>query len=408
MALLDERMSIVLGKKQAALMTKVKGSLLEGAAKKGLVTKEVAEEIFGWIEKSNRYAFNKSHAVSYAICGYWSAYAKAHFPVNFYCSYLFFADGKQDTQMEIRELIRDSKISGIKVEPPSVRNMDAKFSIRNNIINFGFNDIKSVGERQVEKLTEVISCAESDLNKNIADWSWYTFLINASHKINKKVVSALISVGAMSHFDASRNTMLYEYETWQKLTDKERSWIEERQDDWDSLIDALRSVSPTKKAGGGTFNTTRQNVVEDLIILLETPPYSLDDSPRWISNTEKEHLGMALSYAEVDSCDTSGANSTCKEFFEGHRGNIILAVQVSRVNEYLVKRGKSKGKPMAFLTVEDNTGSLDSITVFCDEWKEYQNLLYEGNTILLYGGESKGKGRHQNDDGFIVSKVSQI
>ena len=397
-----------IGKKQAGLMSQVKKSFLTGAAREGIVTTEVAEEIFGWIEKSNRYAFNKSHAVSYAICGYWSAYAKAHFPVNFYCSYLFFADGKQDTQAEIRELVRDSKISGIKVEPPSVRNMDTKFSIRDNIINFGFNDIKSVGERQVEKLTEAIRSAESELDKNIADWSWYAFLVNASHNINKKVVSALISVGAMSHFDISRNRMLYEHETWQKLTDKERAWIGERQEDWDNLEDALRSLSPTKKTGGETFNTTRQTIVEDLIILLENPPYSLDDSPRWISNTEKEHLGIALSYVEVDACDTSGSNSTCKEFFEGQRGNIILAVQISSVNEYLVKRGRSKGKPMAFLTVEDNTGSLDTITVFCDEWKKYQPLLYEGNTVLIHGKPPNNKRQHQRDDGLIVAKVSQI
>jgi len=48
-----------IGKKKADLMEKVKKSFLEGAVSQEIVTKEVAEEIFGWIEKSNRYAFNK-------------------------------------------------------------------------------------------------------------------------------------------------------------------------------------------------------------------------------------------------------------------------------------------------------------------------------------------------------------
>lgn len=48
-----------IGKKKADLMEKVKGQFLEGAEKLGIVSKEIAQEIFGWIEKSNRYAFNK-------------------------------------------------------------------------------------------------------------------------------------------------------------------------------------------------------------------------------------------------------------------------------------------------------------------------------------------------------------
>jgi DNA polymerase-3 subunit alpha len=401
-----------IGKKQAGLMASVKDSFLNGSDEKGVVSREIAEEIFGWIEKSNRYAFNKSHAVSYAVCAYWSAYAKAHFPINFYCNYLFYANGKQDPQSEIRDLVRDAKISGIKVSPPSIINMDAKFSIRNKVINFGFNDIKSVGEKHVEKLMQVIDSVESDLSKPIADWSWYQFLVNASHKINKNTMVSLASVGSMSHFGISRSKMLYEFETWQKLTDKEKEWVIDRQEQWECLVDALSQLSPTKKKGGGTFNTTRSSIVESLVLLLEDPPYSVEDSPGWVSNTEKEALGIALSYSEVDSCDISGSNSTCKEFFDGKRGNIILAVQISNVNEYIVKNGRSKGSPMGFLSVEDNTGCLDTATVFCDEWKKYRGILYEGNTVLLHGKSSgeafRGKSRYQIDDGFIVQKVSQI
>ena len=399
-----------IGKKQAGLMSEVKESFLEGASKEGIVSDEIAEEIFGWIEKSNRYAFNKSHAVSYAICGYWSAYAKAHFPVNFYCSYLFFADGKQDTQSEIRDLVTDAKLSGIDVTPPSLTNMSAKFGIKNNVINFGFNDIKSVGVKHVEKLLETIDSLEVELGKPVVDLAWYEFLVNASHKINVRVMTALISVGALSHLKISRNKMLYELETWQKLTDKEREWVIERRDQWGDLSSALKMLAPTKKLGGGTFNVTRSELVSDLVLLIENPPYSLDDSPSWVSSTEKEYLGISLTYSEVDACDTGASNCTCKEFFDGKDGNIILAIQIARANEYTVKRGRSKGQKMGFLSVEDGSGALDNITVFSDEWKKNKPLLYEGNTVLLHGGrsDSKGKRRSQSYDGFVVKKVFQI
>jgi DNA polymerase-3 subunit alpha len=48
-----------MGKKLADLMAKVKISFIEGAEKKGIVTKEEAEQIFEWIEASNRYSFNR-------------------------------------------------------------------------------------------------------------------------------------------------------------------------------------------------------------------------------------------------------------------------------------------------------------------------------------------------------------
>ena len=82
-----------IGKKKADLMAQVKKAFLEGAANKEIVTNEEAQEIFGWIEKSSRYAFNKSHAVSYAVCAYWSAFCKAHHQLEFYCNYLIYSKG---------------------------------------------------------------------------------------------------------------------------------------------------------------------------------------------------------------------------------------------------------------------------------------------------------------------------
>ena len=66
-------------------MAKLK-KVLQLTKKVGTVDKETAEEIFSWIEKSSRYAFNKSR-ISYAVCSYRSAYQKAHNPEEFFLSY---------------------------------------------------------------------------------------------------------------------------------------------------------------------------------------------------------------------------------------------------------------------------------------------------------------------------------
>jgi len=111
-----------IGKKKADLMNEVKKSFIAGAERVGTVSKEEAEQIFGWIEKSSRYAFNKSHSVSYAVCSYWSAYYKAHNTKEFFLSYLYYANEKQDPHQEIYELISEAKLFDIKVKTPSIVN----------------------------------------------------------------------------------------------------------------------------------------------------------------------------------------------------------------------------------------------------------------------------------------------
>lgn len=49
-----------IGKKDTAKMAKLKPQFLDGAKATGIVTEKEAEEIFSWIEASQRYGFNKS------------------------------------------------------------------------------------------------------------------------------------------------------------------------------------------------------------------------------------------------------------------------------------------------------------------------------------------------------------
>ena len=57
-----------IGKKKADLMAEVKKDFIKGCKKIGLVSEEVAEQVFSWIEKSSSYSCNKSHAEAYGMC----------------------------------------------------------------------------------------------------------------------------------------------------------------------------------------------------------------------------------------------------------------------------------------------------------------------------------------------------
>ena len=397
-----------IGKKKANLMARVKRSFLEGAVEQKVVSKENAEEIFSWIEKSSRYAFNKSHAVSYAICAYWSAYAKAHFPLEFYCNYLIHSSGKPDPQQEVKELVNDAKNNEIYISAPSVRTLNTLTDIIDGQIHFGLLSVKSVGMKQIDKFKAVISGAEVELGgKPLSDWSWYEFLTLASPQVNSRMLIALISIGFFSHLPESRQKMLDEFDTWNSLTKKEQEWAFINHSKYKDVLNLLKAMTPTKKEGGATFNAKRSSVLKDLVYHLENPAYSLKDDPEWIIRSEENYLGVSLTYSRIEAYDTHLANTTIREFIDGKRGDIKMAVTISEVKKYVTKKGKMKGSEMAFLCVEDNTGTLDTVTVFSEKWKEYKGILYQGNNVIICGGGSKGK-RYQIDDGFIVERIIEL
>ena len=90
-----------IGKKKPEEMAKIKTLFLDKSKVSKIVNVDEAEQIFSWIEKSQRYSFNKSHAISYAMNAYVSAYAKAHYPKQFFVSYLKYAKDKIDPIREI-------------------------------------------------------------------------------------------------------------------------------------------------------------------------------------------------------------------------------------------------------------------------------------------------------------------
>lgn len=396
-----------IGKKKADLMAKVKKSFVEGAERLGTVSKDEATEIFGWIEKSSRYAFNKSHSISYAVCSYWSAFAKAHNTKEFFLSYLYYANEKQDPHREIYELISEAKLFDITVKTPSLINYGEKFNINKNIIYFGIKDIKSLTGKNGDKLIEVLQNMEIDLNRKIKNMRWIDVLIYLNSKISSTSFKALASIGFFRGFSerVTRNKCLYDYEILKSLTKAEQTWLETNLSTkkWSNLKDALTDLAPTKKEGGGTSRADRKQTVLNEIQLLDNPPYDLIDDPSWVIDQEIKFLGCPVSLTKVETSDTSAANTTCKDVVNGKTGkDLCIVANIQRIADYKIKKGESKGKLMSFLTIEDETASLDSVIIFPNQKEKYKYILYQGNNLIFCGYVSG------NDGSFIVDKIHEI
>ena len=397
-----------IGKKKADLMEEVKEKFVEGCKKEKIVDEETSMEIFSWVEKASRYSFNKSHAVAYAINSYVTAWYKVHYTKEFFKTYLDFSSSKPDPHQEIYELVSDAKLFGITVKIPTINNYNIDFRLDGNCIYFGIKNIKSLTGVNGIKALNSIEEVSHQTDKKSSEFTWMDVLVYISPKISKPVFKALASIGFFKtkNINLSRNEALYQYEIFRSSVNKtENKWVMEHYEEkkWESLKDCLIDLQPTRKNGGGTFSVTRSQAIENEIYFLDNPPFSLEDDPRWLIEQEVKLLGCPISLSRVESSDTSLANITCKEIEGGRHGkNLFLAGSINKVFNYTIPKGKSKGKVMSFITVEDESCSIDNVIAFPEVREKYEFVLYENNN-LLFNGHIDPK-----DHSFIIDTIHEI
>jgi DNA polymerase-3 subunit alpha len=171
---LSDDLRKAIGKKNAKLMTELKQKFIDGCEKTGIVNSEVAHEIYDNIEKSNRYSFNASHSVVYAVNAYWSAYCKVHDTPIFFERYLNHAHKKPEWKDEIRDLVMDAKNFSLDVNPPNLSNLYKEFFYdkEKGCIFYGISRIKSVGDKESERFFKQIHETELKLGKTVEDFTW--------------------------------------------------------------------------------------------------------------------------------------------------------------------------------------------------------------------------------------------
>ena len=376
-----------IGKKKADEMSKLKDKFISGCLQVGILSQDQADQIFSWIEKSQRYSFNKSHAISYSMNAYLSAYAKTHFTRTFFASYLKFAKDKIDAQQEIKELIQNASQMDINVSTPDIRKLNRYFILKDKTIYFGLTDIKGVGQSVFNKLLTLTNVEE------VKKIGWIDMLFNILLNINSVAVKGLISSGAMDHYKFTRNQMLFEYSIACDLTKKETDLCKKYIDDKSTLKDIFLKLTNDK------INIRRKNVIINHIKSIEKPPFDTNDSIEWIADQEYELLGYSISCSKIDMYDISNTNCTCGEFLKNAQQDVIIAGEIENINVVKTKTGKNKGSDMAFLSISDNTGILDSVIIFPETYRTYQNILFNTNVIIVKGNRSKEK------DSLIAEKI---
>jgi len=139
-----------MGKKQIAVLNKMKAQFMEGATKKGHPADKL-EKIWADWESFAQYAFNKSHSTCYALVAYQTAYLKAHYPSEYMAAVLNHAGSIE----KITFFMEECKRMGLHVLGPDINESQRGFAVnKKGEIRFGMMGLKGVGENAIDYILE--------------------------------------------------------------------------------------------------------------------------------------------------------------------------------------------------------------------------------------------------------------
>ncbi len=122
--------------------------LVEGMVARGY-GREFAERCFKQIEGFGEYGFPESHAASFALLVYVSAWMKRHYPAVFACALLnsqpmgFYAPA---------QIVRDAIAHGVEVRAPDVNMSEWDCTLEPDALRLGFRQIKGFSEVDAARL----------------------------------------------------------------------------------------------------------------------------------------------------------------------------------------------------------------------------------------------------------------
>ena len=428
-----------MGKKLPEEMEKWKDHFIDGCVRQGY-EREMGDKLWDWCDKASGYLFNKSHAVAYATTAFKTAFAKCHYPTQFYTALLKYADKKTDTYDEMQQLVNDAKLFGISVIPPVVKEANADFKILNkNTIAYGIRYLKGVGESSMESIARIKG----------AD-NWIDFLVLADRfKVDKTSCEAMIKSGVLDEYKVPRTQMLAEYELFRQLTKNEQALILSLLSGRlhpSILIDVDKSDFTQKRTvtkyvkwhTTGIFDICgRYGPIAGLPLPdndkewtydFEHSIYSIINCKIANSRRAEKLTGLMDEYREKRFGINKGLHQMWEKFYFGipltsydkglvvdpdtlplievinqiPNANVKVAGIIENVGYTKIKRGDSKGKTMAFIDLADNTYLLRGLIAFSDCYEKHGENIMKGTAVSILGRKM------QDGNSIIVNSVKRL
>ncbi len=188
-------------KRSEKRMRKLESQLREGMAKNGIAGDE-AEKIITAIMSFALYGFPESHAASFALIAYASAYLKAHYPAAFYCALL---NNQPMGFYHPSTLVKDAQRRGVRFHPIDVQVSEWNCTVEaDGVVRLGLRYVTGLRE-DVGKAIAVVSPSPS------ARFSSVDHLVHRTGLRRTELVT-LADIGALNAFGYDRRSALWQAE----------------------------------------------------------------------------------------------------------------------------------------------------------------------------------------------------
>jgi DNA polymerase-3 subunit alpha len=360
----------LLGKKQVEKVQAAGEEFVRRAVEHD-TARDVADLLWSQMAEFAKYGFNRAHAFGYAVLGYWCAFLRFHYPVEFLVAALSTVDADR-----IPEFVEDCRNSGYGVVPPHINRSQVQFSADGMDVIYGLSQVKGIGEPTA---AQIVAQREHDgLYTSMEDFDARNFF--SGSKVDRGNLATLVRVGAFDDLVPNRRAVERRLEM---VASGEAKRCVHKTDlpnpahphnlpcgfDWSAEVDPpmIRKRNPeTKKMESvpkppqKTCNIScRQYQAPDLDHLTgDTEPYS----PQEIMQRERELLGTWVTYSPFHFVPKDVLEnpqySTARQIEAGPAGTEWYGIAMV---EAVKKRKDKNGGDYAFVRLNIQDGEIEPI-----------------------------------------------
>ena len=339
------------------------------------VSEEVAQSIYDEIVDFANYAFNKAHAVCYAVVSYQTAYLKCHYPRQYMAALM---TSVLDSATKISGYIAECKEMNIPVLPPDINHSDDNFTVEGDAIRFGLGAVKNVGRGLIRSM--VRKRTEGGPFKSLED-----FIERMSEgELNKRAVENFIKCGAMDGFGYHRSELLAVYDSMMDSIASSRKKNLEGQMGLFSMLEEEDAAAKIPIPKLKELSKSDLLAMEKETTGIYISGHPMDDYRQHLKNTHVVHIGKLMDEESTFEDD-----------------QIVSVAGIVQVVKMKTTRNNSM---MAYVTVEDDTASIEMLA-FSNVLNQYGGYLRENSPVVVTGRLSL---RDDKEPQIVINRARPI
>jgi error-prone DNA polymerase len=353
-------------KRSMKRMQQIESRLRDGMAANG-ITGEAADQIVLSITSFALYGFPESHAASFALIVYASAYLKAHYPAAFYTALL---NNQPMGFYHPATLVKDAQRRGVRFAPIDVQISRWPCFVQDDgSVRLGLMYVKGLRKDAGERVAASGPRPQASGLRSLQRFSSIDSVAQAAG-LRQDELRTLAEIGALASFGGDRRDALWQAERAGRPVG---SLLEENDDDRDPLGPEACGLRPDSGP---------------------LPPMSLLDRVR----ADYDGTGLTIGPHPMTLARPSLAARGVQRAIDlmrgrpGHRGRVAGAV--------ITRQRPGTAKGFVFLSLEDETG-IANIIVNPDTFAIYKRVIVDSPYLIV-------EGPLQNQDGAVSVKAERV